>query len=164
MANTEWRDILNFLLGPPRVSAYRTTAVSTATAVWARADLTGELYDSYGTAMHDTGTNPSRLVAPETMLYECHASLRVEANATGLRGIAVCKQTAGTYDALKLVKQETVTPAWSAAWFLGLSTDVQLNAGEHVEMFGRQESGGALDMFGGGIGQTFMSLRGVTKQ
>jgi hypothetical protein len=160
--NVEIRDTENWLLNPPRASANRTTTVSTTTAVWTRVDLTSELYDSG--SIHDNSTNPSRLTAPETYLYEVHAQVRWEANATGVRFVAVCKNSAGTYNAANLVAQRMQTTTWSEATFQGLSVDVALNAGDYVEMFGQQQTGGALSAFGGGAGQTFMSIRGVAKQ
>jgi hypothetical protein len=165
IGNTEWRDGPNFLLNPPHAYAYRTSLVSVAHATWTRVDLVSELYDWSVAAMHSTSTFQSRVIAPETGLYQVTAGIRWEANVTGVRIIEVQKNSAGVYNIANRVAVRQQITTWSAPAFQGLSQDEPMNAGDYVELFGEQESGAALNGFGGNSPkETFLALRFVSKQ
>jgi hypothetical protein len=147
--------VLNFLLAPPRVYAYKTADGALANAAWNALNFNAESYDSH--AAHDNATNNTRLVAPEAGLYTVKAHTRFAAHATGARGINIRKnanavQTAGT----DVFFTYSLPSSGSVGYVFG-SVDVQLAAGDYLESFAWQNSGGALNVLGG-ITESFMSF------
>jgi hypothetical protein len=146
---------LNFLLAPPRVYAYKSADGALANAAWGALNFNAESYDSH--AAHDNTTNNTRLVAPEAGLYTVKAHTRFAAHATGARGINIRKnanavQTAGT----DVFFTFSLPSSGNVGYVFG-SVDVQLGAGDYLESFAYQSSGGALNVLGG-ITETFMSF------
>lgn len=115
-----------------------------------------EYYDT--ASMHDTVTNNSRLVAPVTGVYDLSVSVSFAAQSTGNRYFLVRKNAAGSPAGGTLVMLETqaatVSPTSSV---MGNSQKVYLNAGDYVEVFAYQNSGGNLNV-SGGVGTTQASL------
>jgi hypothetical protein len=155
--NSAVRDVLNFLLDPPHVYAYRSTALThTSNGNWLAVNLDGELYDSTGT-MHDAGT-PSRLVAPEPGVYRGTIGVAFVTNVTGARGVRVRKNAAGS-DASGTPIAETAIGALTAFGNRVVCPfQVELNSGDYIEPFYYQGSGGSLD-YVTGASQTYMSMQ-----
>jgi hypothetical protein len=154
------RDALNFLLEPPRCYAYKTADGALATSTWDAINFGAEAYDSH--SAHDNSTNNSRLVAPESGLYDLRAHGAWATNSTGIRGLNIRKnanavQTGGTDLVMVVIAGNGTTEARLIA-----SVDVQLVAGDYVELFAYQSSGGSLNVLGG-IANTFLSMRFVAK-
>jgi hypothetical protein len=126
--------------------------------------MANELYDPYATPAHDNATNNSRLVAAESGLYAITGHITWAPDATGVRFADIRKnanavQTGGT-------ELEQVTIGAASA---GLSTrilvyvEATLDAGDYVEMFGQQTSGGTLSAIGGQA-DSFLLFRWLSKQ
>lgn len=161
--NPAIRDVLDFLLDPPSCYAYRGTNQSFTTATWAPLQMANELYDAYATPAHDTSTNNTRLVAAETGLYAITGHLTWAADASGVRFADIRKNAAGVQSGGTELEQISI-----AAAAAGISTrmvvyvEAQLTAGDYVELFGQQSSGGTLSAIGGQA-DSFLAFRWVAR-
>lgn len=105
--------------------------------------LTQDTDDSDVLAMHSTATNTSRIVAPSAGLYIAYATLNFAAHATGVRIGNIRKNAAGSsvggtsLGYVELATSGTIT----YVQVMGLT---YLAATDYVEVFGYQNSGGAL--------------------
>jgi alpha-D-ribose 1-methylphosphonate 5-triphosphate synthase subunit PhnG len=152
---------LNFLLAPPRCYAYKTASGALASATWDEINFGAEAYDSH--AAHDNSSNTSRLVAPESGLYTIKAHLTFATDSAGIRGLDIRKnaagvQTAGTDLAFVIIAGNGTTQSRLIA-----SVDAQMTAGDYCEVFGYQNTGGALNVEGNSIGDTWLSFRWVAR-
>lgn len=162
--NGDQRDTDNFLLAPPRAFAYRSAALSLGTSgVFAVVGLDGEVYDPYATPIHDTATNNSRMVAPEVGLYVVNIKIRFASNATGNRFMELRKGAAGVAGAGTLLTTQAVSPVSGNSTTINETVEVQLNSGDYVELFGRQDSGASLALTVGSD-STFLQMRWTAKQ
>jgi hypothetical protein len=157
------RDAMNFILSPPRAYAYRTADKSTTDAVDTLYDMDTELYDPYSTAAHDNATNNSRLVAAETGIYVCYAQMTWAANATGRRRLTIRKNSAGSSTGGTQVGRMDVPVVPAGTHSNVVAALAQLTAGDYVEMFGQQTSGGALNILTG-VGNSYLAFEWSTKQ
>jgi hypothetical protein len=137
------KDYLDWLLNKPGVQTYRTVAGTLGTATWSNAiGMDGEDYDRDG--MHDTVTNNARVFFQTAGRYRVTATLTWASNATGIRGIRVAQNSGGSATG----GTELIT-AWAPAVNGQESrTEVTFSkvfvAGDYIEMFGHQTSGGTL--------------------
>jgi hypothetical protein len=111
-----------------------------------------EIFDT--NSFHDPSTNSSRITIPSGFAgkYLITATIGIAASATGNRYCAIYKN--GVLDA------STRAPANAAALsatLLTASTVLSLTATDYVEMYGFQDSGGALNALAG----TYTSLSAV---
>lgn len=158
--NSDVRDAINFLLSPPRVSVTNVAAHSHTSGTSLLLTWDTEAYDT--DTMHSTATNTSRLIATTAGTYAVTARIAFASNATGIRYIDVRKNAAGNvasgtrvaFDANTAVASSTVT-------VVNVACDVVMAANDYLEVFGFQNSGGALsdDV---SAGQTFFQMRFVT--
>lgn len=154
---------LNYLLAPPRCFAYKGSDGSLGNNVWSGGISLGvEAYDSSN--MHDNTTNNSRVAAPETGLYEAKASIEFEFHATGSRRLQVRKNAAGDQTLGTLLRYKTVNAVAGAGnnTSIDATFEIQLTAGDYLEMFAHQTSGGPLNVLGT-IAGTFLSMRWVAR-
>ncbi len=159
--NTYERDALNFLLSPPRCKVFNSTTYTIASsAVFTLLSWDSEVYDT--DTMHSTVTNTSRLVATTAGLYSHTTSIFFAANATGQRAIEVRKNAAGSNSGGTLIVQSNSGAAATGAASMSVSTttDVQMTAGDYLEVFVYQSSGGSLASIGG-VEATFALMRWV---
>lgn len=112
---------------------------SIATATWTVLAFASEHYDT--DTMHDTSTNNSRLTVTTAGKYHISGHVGFEANATGIRAIAI--KTNGTSDFLAVQNANAVS---GAPHYLSISADYNLSAGDYVELVVYQTSGGALNI------------------
>lgn len=137
---------LNFLLSPPRCEAVHHTVISPATATWAVVPFDTETYDT--DSMHDLVTNTSRVTAQTPGRYEITAVVSFAGNATGDRRAQIRQNAAGAIGGGTQVSQLAAHPAAVGASVLTTvelpARDIYLNAGDYVELFVWQNSGGAL--------------------
>ncbi len=134
---------LDFLLSPPRCGAYQTASTNMATSgVGAVILWDTELYDT--DSIHSTVTNTSRFTSATTGLYRVHGSLGFAANATGYRSVNVRKNAAGASGGGTSVGVFRVPATATLSTLVPFSCSVQLTAGDYIEVFGAQASGGAL--------------------
>ena len=121
--------------GVPTVRVFSTSSQSTATGTSAKINFDGEDYDQ--SAMHDPGT-PSDLVAPIAGTYAISAEITFQSNPTGFRALTIAKTgTSGI---------AFYMPALSVETPVNGSTQMHLNAGDVVQFFAFQNSGGALNV------------------
>jgi hypothetical protein len=155
-------DVARFLLDPPRCFAYKNADGALAHDTWDEVNYGAEAYDSHGS--HSTVTNSSRVAAPEDGAYLVMVSVEFEANATGSRRIRVKKNAAGSEPSGTLLKAKTVNAVTGAGneTTLDAAFDVQLTAGEYLEVFAHQTSGGPLSVLGT-ISGTYLSIRWVAR-
>lgn len=136
--NASARDLSNFLLNTPLAILNQATPQSIANATPAALAYDGTFLDTYGG--HSNSSNNSRYTAQVTGWYFVKAGVVWAANATGNRAIQLYKNgVAYTY-------------SWQVSLAVGTFNDpgvetsalVQLNAGDYVEAWAEQNSGGAL--------------------
>lgn len=144
--NLELRDALLWLLDPPRCKVRQTTtATSLTTAVWGLVgNLDVEDYDAGGggVAGHSTVTNPSRytIQAGAAGTYECFGAVSFAGNAAGRRG-AEFRVNGTTMNASQVLLPASVATALCVP---ARTIRLPLVAGDYVELFGFQDSGGSL--------------------
>jgi hypothetical protein len=148
---------LNFLLAPPRCYAYKTASGALASATWDEINFGAEAYDSH--AAHDNSTNNSRLVAPESGLYTIKAHLTFATDSAGIRGLDIRKNAAGVQTAGTDLDFRILPGNGTTQTRIGASVDAQLTAGDYVEVFAYQNTGGALNVEGNNIADTYLSFR-----
>lgn len=149
---------ITFLLNPPHAYAYKPVNGALASSTWDVVSLGAELYDWSVTGMHSTSTNSSRITAPETGIYNIEAFAKFEANAAGSRGLEIKKNAAGVETGGTQVYQEYRLPATNSTGFISASIDYPLTAGDYVELFVWQNTGGALNVLGG-ASTLYLSIR-----
>lgn len=132
------RDALTYLLNTPLAILNQANAQSIANATPVAIAYDGTFLDTYGG--HSNVTNNSRYTAQVTGWYYVKAGVVWAASAAGNRAIQIYKNgVAYTYS-------WTAVPAAGTFNDPGVETSalVQLNAGDYVEAFTTQNSGGAL--------------------
>jgi hypothetical protein len=137
--NTEIRDALNFLLSPPRCSLYKSADATIGDNTWGVISFDTELYDPYTPGAH-SGTS-SRLTAAEDGLYAVFAKIRFGGITSGAMDLDVRKNAAAVQTAGTRLQVVTVGATTGGDEFPNVAFDAQLNAGDYIEMFGRQASG-----------------------
>jgi len=133
-----FRDALNFLLNPPICNATQNTLQTLTTAVWTALTLDATVVDSYGG--HSNSTNNSRYTAQVAGWYMAFAAACFASNATGWRGVRLAKN--GT--AFAGAATEVGTNPTGVCTIASPSAIVFLNAGDYLEAYGFQNSGGNL--------------------
>lgn len=141
----------------PQAKAWNSTLVSMANTTTTVIPLQTELWDSTGT-MHDSVTNTSRLVAPIDGRYLILANLGFAQNAAGRRICQIRLNANGSGVAGTIISEENHAASPLGSTVIGTKFEYDLLAGDYVEMFGNQTSGGALDS-ADLIYQTWMSMR-----
>ena len=125
---------------------YRTAAQSisdsTDTAVTFPTASSSEPYDT--DTFHDGASNTSRMTIPEDGKYHIDAGVEWQSNATGVRAMWLAKNGAAT----EYAKDRELNPTAGAQAHTQLSTDLDLVAGDYLEVMVRQNSGGALNVNG----------------
>ena len=129
----------------------------------------GESWDSDG--FHSTSSNNSRLTVPTGLAgkYIFHATVFWDgvASPAGYRSIAIAKNTAGTFDASKIVERKYQPPMTVANVGVTQEIDgmVDLAEGDHLEVWVIHTQGASLNIkVSGTVGQspTFgMALHGA---
>lgn len=132
------RDALTFLLNTPLAILNQATPQSIGSGTPAALAFDGTFLDTYGG--HSNSTNNSRYVAQVPGWYFVKAGVVWAVNSVNNRGLQLFKNgVAYTY-------------SWQVALAAGTFNDpgietsalVQLNAGDYVEAFAQQNTGGAL--------------------
>jgi hypothetical protein len=119
-------------------SAYHNANVTISNTTWTYLALNSEYYDNGG--LHDLVTNNGRLTAPVTGRYAISAAARFAASATGTRQLRVVVNRGNT-----VLQIGPIAGHATEATRMAVSGDVQLTAGDYIEMQVWQDSGGNLD-------------------
>lgn len=145
----------------PQAKAWASTLTGMANSVTTVINLASESWDSTGT-MHDTAVNNSRIVAPVDGRYLILASLGFAANAVGRRICQVRLNAAGSGVGGVPICEENHAASPTGTPVVGAKVEYELVAGDYVEMFGNQTSGGALNDTAEEH-QTFLSIRWMSE-
>lgn len=131
---------LNDVFDAPRTRLRNSVDITLATAVDTAVTFNTEDFDVGG--MHSTAVNTSRITIPAggQGYYELGGNLRFATNATGTRRISMF---VNGVTRIALVVLPAVT---GVATCIQCSTFYQLAAGDYVELFALQDSGGNLNI------------------
>lgn len=152
-------DAVDFWALTPRCYAYRSVVQSISTATYTAVDLDAEVYDivqSGDTASHSTSTDPSRIYVRTAGKYEIAGQVMFNANATGARIAQVRLNGVGTV--LSESSQQAITTVGIDTGVPFPTVELALTAGDYIELFAYQGSGGNLDVEFG-QGRTFLRLK-----
>jgi hypothetical protein len=162
--------VLSYLSTPPQCSAYQSATQSPANAAWTVVTLDAELFDvannydgGSDSPMHDNVTNNSRIYVRTTGKYELSGQVAFSSNATNARQASI--RVNSNSDTTLATGYEAIGGKQSAV--SGIATSVPmppvvipLSAGDYIELFAWQNSGGALALITG-QSQTYMRLKWV---
>lgn len=140
----------------PRVSVYSNSTISVPSATtytlfntWDAEQF--DVVQSGDSPMHDTVTNPERLVARTTGKYQLTGQVSFDVSATGIRGVMARLNSAGSPTGgtqLYVTNQGAVPGSFTTSVPLPVIL-VPMTAGDYIEIFVRQNSGGALNTVAG---------------
>jgi hypothetical protein len=134
-------------------SLYRSTDLSVANATATAIPWTAEFYDT--NTFHDNSTNNSRITIPSGQdgYYLITGIVLWTNNGTGQRQHIILKNGAGTgWDDIALTNAASYTVTNGARM-------LYLVAGDYVQLSVSQNSGGALDAFGGTTASIFQATK-----
>jgi len=145
------RDALTFLLNLPGAVLTQAAAQSVANAAWTALAFDNTLKDNYGG--HSNTTNNSRYTAQVAGWYRVQAGGGVVAAAGGTgRGVDVYKNGAAYTAGAGVVGNSGVVHSTTTG------IPVFLNAGDYIEIYVWQNSGGALNTNGTGQYASWMAV------
>ena len=137
--NSNVRDAINFLIGPPTCACRQTVAQSIPNSATTAVTLDTEDFDNDG--MHSTVTNTSRITAQTAGRYQLGGGVGFSGNSTGIRSaqwmLNGSLMAAGTAQMSAASTVVTDAPARTISTFM--------NVGDYVEIGAQQTSGGALN-------------------
>ena len=145
--NDDVRDAVNFLISPPRVKVYKTANQSIANSAWACLTWNAEAFDS--DTMHDNATSNSRITFTTAGTYQITYNALWANNSTGLRNHTIEKNGTTTQGSgTTIIEPFAISPV--AATHSGASISVMASfvAGDWIQAFAWQNSGGALNLAG----------------
>jgi len=155
-------DVIDFWASSPKCYAYCTSGPSLTTAVAAVIPLGGEKYDVVNTGDspgHDLVTNNSRVVAQTGGKYEIVGQVTFASNVTGDRQVQTRINSAGAVAGGTLVVLARTTAISGALPVSTPPVTVDLAAGDYIEMFALQSSGGALSVTASDPANTWLQIR-----
>lgn len=150
------RDAGNWFLQKPSVGLYQSSAQNFLTAGAGAVVWDTEQWNT-GDGMHSVSTNPTRVTFPWTGKYEIYTKISFVANGTGIREFQVKVGAAGNvasgvqwfdWHAPASASEQIDPPA---------SFILPANAGDYMEVFARQDSGGGLNL-NTGYPQTMLNV------
>jgi hypothetical protein len=129
------------------VRATRLTAQSIVTNTLALVNFTSEEFDTDG--LHDNVTNNSRLTATVVGTYLIYAFVDWTPSSSGDRGIRIEKNSAGNFNSANVLAASSASGG-TGSYFVNQTVTAltHLAAGDHVEVFVNQNSGGNLNVDG----------------
>ena len=158
------KDVSDFWALTPRCSVYSSAALSvpTGASTWTVVPFASETFDivqSGDSPSHDTATNNSRIYVRTSGKYEINGQLQIVLNSVGYRSVQVRLNAAGSGTGGTQLAVNTVDASSAALVSLPIPTvEHDLTAGDYVEMFVQQNSGGALNTVAGS-GVTFLRMK-----
>lgn len=152
--NSWWQAVLNAFDNEVRCSAYHNTTQSLTDSTWTALSLNSEDYDVG--SMHSTTVNTSRVTIPTNHggLYDLNAQVCFALSGTGLRGVSFYKN--GT--AISMTQGPSTTASLLVLHAVAKAT---LVAGDYIEVYAYQSSGGALNS--GNATRSLANVLQVTK-
>lgn len=138
------RDAINFLTNRPTAMVYQTAAQSLANGAFTAITMDSTILDTYG--QHSNTTNNSRFTCQLAGWYSVSGGVSYLTNTTGSRGALIYKNGAALTQATGgIVAASNALHVAMTGEFL-----IQLAVGDYVELYGWQNSGGALSTAGSG--------------
>lgn len=130
---------------------YNSGTQSISNATWTALKFDSEAYDTDG--MHSTSTNTNRVTCVTAGKYLVWGYVTFDANATGNRYAAIKKN--GTFYVIEM------RPTFGSGSTTTLHVDLLINLekGDYVELFARQESGGSLNVHSGNTATVLAAQR-----
>lgn len=153
----------DFLLSPPRASAYQTTGTSTSSSTSTENMMSFDTtrWDEDTADMHDPVTLNSRIYIRTPGLYSVSYQVGFPANGTGVR-YAILRKNAGSTSgggtAIHFARQQAASG--TGASYVGATLDVPLVEDDYLEVFAIQNSGSSLTTVTGVTG-TYIQVRWV---
>ena len=146
---------------PVACLAYHSTAQTLTTGTWTAINLQSEVFDnvqSGDSPMHDNVTNNTRITIRTTGIYEVTGQVQFVVNSTAYRMARIVQNgsTILTENHQGAVPTVSTSVGITAQW-------CPLTAGDYIELFGYQASGGNLDTLAG-RSVTFMQAVLVSSQ
>ena len=148
----------------PRCSVYANAALSVpnGAATWTVVPFAAETFDivqSGDSPSHDNTTNNSRVYFRTPGKYEINGQPQIALNSVGYRSVQVRLNAAGSGTGGTQLAVNTVDASSAALVSLPIPTvEYDVAAGDYVEMFVQQNSGGALNTIAG-QGITFLRIK-----
>ena len=148
----------------PRAYVYQSsvTSVANSAASWTLLPFQAEVFDivqSGDSPMHDTTTDPSRVYIRTTGKYEINGQVQIVLNSVGYRAAQVRLNAAGSGSGGTQLALNVVDASSAALVSLPIPTvEVALTAGDYVEAFVQQNSGGSLNTVTG-AGVSFLRVK-----
>lgn len=151
------RDVLAFLLDPPRCTVRQITAgQSLPNAAYTALTWNFEDYDNEPAGMHDPNTNPSRITIRTAGTYLCLGGCSF-VSGSGRRGLAWYQNAA----ALPSAQMIMAAGATTGADFVARPIYIACAAGDFIELRAFQDSGAAMILGVGAPGGSSASVRWV---
>ena len=118
----------------------------------------GEAWDTQ--SVHSTGTSPSRISILNTGKGQVSGHIKYAANATGSRGVMIRKNSAGSSAGGTLLHEILLQAVATGGHATSVPYIVEdsFTAGDYVEVFAYQNSGGSLGLVVG-VENTFVQVR-----
>lgn len=146
--NTEVRDNLNFLHGPPAAKATQSTGTNVPDITWTTINFDAEAWDN--ASMHSTATNTSRLTPTAAGKYLIVAQVGWSSTSVTVAGARLTFNGVTT-----VIGQQSVNTSTSVGPYVNLSTVYAFNgSSDYVVVQGYQDSSGSLTT---NTGATFLS-------
>lgn len=130
----------DFLANPPACRVWNNAAISVANSTWVALTFNSERWDT--NTMHDTVTNTGRITIVTAGLYILTGHAEFAANATGMRGLQLLRNTDA--DGIAQIYYQAAPVSTGTA--VSLSTVWKFVAGDYVQLRAFQNSGGALNV------------------
>lgn len=156
-------DAIDFWALTPRCYVYQTAATALTTGVYGLLGFDTEVFDvvqSGDSPSHDNTTDNSRVYIRTTGKYEISGQVQFVSNPTGQRRCMVRKNAAGASGGGTGLGEFIDDASASTETALVIPTlEVPLTAGDYLEVFARQSSGGNLNTNVGSQGFTFLRIK-----
>lgn len=124
-------------LNLPAFNGYQTTTQSIPATTWTAISIDTETFDT--DLGHDVVTNNTRYTIQVDGLYVILGTVAFNVSATGLRGSKIFKN-----GAILIGSETLVAPGPTVGTSAVCQIAAQLVAGDYIELYGFQNSGGAL--------------------
>jgi len=147
--NDDVRDAVNFLISPPRVKVYKTANQSIATSSWTCLTWNAEAFDT--DTMHDNVTDNSRITFTTAGKYLITLNCFWANNSTGSRNHKIeLNGTTTEGSGTNIIQPFAVAPVAVSYTGASISFIKTFAANDYINAFVWQNSGGALNLTGGG--------------
>lgn len=139
----------DYLANPPACRVYNNAAIPVTSGAWNALTFNTERWDT--DSMHSTVTNTGRITLNTAGLYIVTGHAEFAANATGVRGLQVLRNTDA--DGIAQIYYQAAPATTGTA--ITVATVWKFAAGDYIQLRAFQNSGGALNINYGGANTFF---------